>query len=354
MNHPHTKISIPAFLRRQWPFATLWVLFSLFENIATILLLLSIGPCLGLLQPGADGSKSRALQLIGIDAGHTASHFFLFFFGVLLAKLLCSIAGKWLGALLSERWHGSLQQQLFAAQAAAPHAVLLSRPVSEHLLPYTHDMKTLRRLLLKGWLGLVKDGLLLCMALGILFRLQALATAWLIAGLLLAGWLYRLTGMVLKNKIAEGRNNKAALLRFIGRRLQELITGNRGRNAVSRLHKRIAAQQDNARGRLAAHALLDALPPFLLYALLGLLLLGMVTRPDWRPADVLSYILLLLYILPTLRALVKVQQVWLTGTMALQSLQKRIQLLIAAETETGKNNFSENNVTSLHTTATDI
>jgi ABC-type bacteriocin/lantibiotic exporter with double-glycine peptidase domain len=342
------------FLQQEAVMGAAWIAAVLLQHIATIVLLLSIGRWFDLQYASAGSGKSRALELLGITVGQTTQHFFVFFFSVLLAMFALTMAGKWLGQALSARWHRLLQRKLLSLQVAAPQEVFAARPVHQHLFPYTHDMKTLRRLLLKGWLGFVKDVLLLMLALLLLFRLQATVTAWLCAGLAAVVLLYRLCSLVLRQHIADGRSQRSAMLRFISRSLHKMETESSSR-VLHGFDKRVARRQSAESRQQAALALLEALPPFLLYALLGMLLLGMTLIPAWQQTDVLSYVLLLLYLFPVLRGLVKVQQVWMTGGMALASLEKEISFFAGKQPGEKKDkHFPGKDVTSLGITATNL
>lgn len=332
--------SAGAFLRRHPAWSAGIISAGLVQHIAAILMLLSIGHYFGIVTGGSNG-KSRVLALLGIELNPGLAAFFWFFGAMLLLRFALGFAELWMKGVLTEYWILFLQSRLFTSQLQASDELFQSQTADRHIFPHSHDMKALRRYLLKGWLGPVRDGLLLLIACLVLFRLNATATAWLLGALALVALVYRATGMLSRKSNENWRRRKSELLRFIVKKMNTRPVETHdawAHSSLNRFERRIAAARQEAIGYHGWRALRESLPALLLYGLLGGLLYVTAAQPAWQQADTFSYVLLLIYLIPALRSLFKSQQARQQGRLAAQSYERSLGRLRAPEDKTGENN----------------
>lgn len=301
------------------------VIIGFVANYATLLLTLSIGNFFELVL-GAGGGKSQALNMLGPGVSRTVPAFFLFFFIVLLLKFLLGWMNQYVAGVLGSRFARELRDGLLHARIMNRHACHrnsghnnVGGPGEDRkvLMPFTTDMGQMHRLVTKGILGLVRDLLFVMMAFYVLYRLQArltlLAVAFLAVSYLLLRWHNRSS----ENTVRRKRKRSTALWSMAQHMLSQQGLPS---DAEMERFRDLSGKQALAQNQhLWKKSLLNALAPAMLYLLLGLIMMTIALgRTEMQPAaaDLVTFILLLITLFPTLRNILKVEQVWVQACIS--------------------------------------
>jgi ABC-type multidrug transport system fused ATPase/permease subunit len=316
------KLLMWPFLTRHWRGITGVVALGFVHSCCTLLIPLSIGRYMDLLFE-VETNKGKALALVGIRLPNSLMAFFIFFGLLLLAKLLTGWAGQYLANCHADRYVSQLRLQLFSRHLAARAAGDPVVPAA--LTAYSSDMQTQQRWLVKGVIGLAKNLLFLLVALYILFVLQPILSGIVLLLLPLVIWLHVILNQRLKPKFKQRRRRQAALFGFVSAQLLgETIPE---KNANGLLEQKSLQWQQAGKGYHKNASLLHYLPPLSLYLMLGLLLLVMALTPNGlllNSSDTLTYVLLLMMVMPAFRSIVGVQKTWMQAGVSAQKFLKNV------------------------------
>ena len=265
---------------------------------------------------GTGGGKTRALQLFGIHLPGDLWIFFSFFTAVLLAKFFSSWAYAYLASLFGESFVAMLRQRLFAYHVLQSMNGDSGNRVSM-LIPYGNDVKTMQQLLVKGVLGLIKDGLFLIMALYVLFSLQVILTLTVLVMIVLFYSVHRWYNLVHKPVFLEKRKRQSALLNYVSQ-----VLSNREQDMESQ-QKVFARKTGKLQFALSRYhikkSFLTALTPFMLYLLLAIIMIIItwgIGPGLLKPGEIITYILLLMTLFPTIRNIIRIEHIWVQGNLA--------------------------------------
>jgi ABC-type multidrug transport system fused ATPase/permease subunit len=297
---------------------------------------------------GAGGGKTKALQLLGIHLPGELPFFFAFFFAALLVKFFSSWSHTWLASMLGESFVASLRQRLFNYQVQQPVDNNSINRVSL-LIPFGNDLKTMQQLLVKGVLGLVKDGLFLIMALYVLFSLQPVLTLSVVAMIILFYSIHRWYNLVHKPLFAEKRKRQASLLNYVSK-----VINNR-EQSIEDSQKIVARKTARLQATLARYhsrkSFLTALTPFMLYLLLAVIMAIItwgIRAEQLHPGEIITYILLLMTLFPTIRNIIRVEYTWVQGNLAVRKfVRASVQTQMPGEKEAEMLKKTTNNSYSL-------
>jgi ABC-type multidrug transport system fused ATPase/permease subunit len=309
------KIWWPFVQQNKWWVAGIIVL-GFLASFVTLLLPLSIGKYMEIVFETETG-KTRALQLLGINLPGSIFVFFLFFSALLLVKFFCSWLQQYQAALLGESFVASLRYKLFTHQLTAKAETVPGKNDTASLLAYSNDAKLLQQLLVKGVIGFTKEVLFLLMALYVLFSLNSTLTmivAFLITDFyLIQRWYNRRQ----KNIFTEKRKRHGSLLNHVSK---TILTKELTKEDSLHLFSQKSAKLKNTLKKYHLQkSLLRALAPLLLYAMLAIIMAFIVwdiNNENFSASEVITYILLLMSIFPTIRNIIKVEQTWLHGRLS--------------------------------------
>ncbi|MCU0333443.1 MAG: hypothetical protein MUF62_00180 [Chitinophagaceae bacterium] len=280
-----------------WPFAwqhagrlTLILSTGLLANIGSVLLPLGIGEFLQLHYAQA-GAKGRILQLLGLPGASSMHQLLLAFAAVWCLRMLASWLEKWQKDWMGQLMLADLKQRL--QPAGSTRAARASQ----------RDLSPLRRLLFKGVLDAFKHLSFLLMLVAMLFRIQpALCLATL--GMCIAGALV---------SVGLARCQRSALQQY--RQLQ------RDAGSLDAGTQQALAYQRAGRLQAKWQALLKVHNAQWLYAMVGMLLL-LVWWLQWPvpAASLVTFYLLLLAAVPSLRGLLGLPAIWMKARLSAGAL----------------------------------
>lgn len=267
------------------------------HNVCTVLLLLSIGKYIEIAFNG-NGSKSRALQWVGIHLPNNLTVFFMFFFGVTIIKFTVAWIEKYLtknaSLLYIEEW-----RRLYFSHLLSNKELFTGRRFSKWLVWFSSDLKTLQRLAEKATIGFIKDGLFLMLCMYLLLRLSPLF-AIILTVITISGWfINRFYQKGFSTHLKSSRNAGAAITAHISKTFAaaeksfEQVDTEKQTAKLTTLQQQMIHKKKQHLLRTSAGG---AAVPLFMYTLLGIVMLVAASSAaiELSAADVLTFLLLLL------------------------------------------------------------
>lgn len=294
------------------------VLLGIAAGYFTLLLPLSIGKYLEILF-ASGGGKTRALQMLGIQLPNRLTIFFVFFMAVLAAQFLVSWAHRYWSAWLGERFVADLRSRLFQHQSE--QGIVLA--ASESLVVYASDAKHAYQWMVKGCIGFCKQVAFAAMGIYLLLSISWQITLVVLAASITFFYLYQLLHLRFEPWITSFYRRRKRWLHFVASALDTPDPAKATYRQYQRKYDRVleAADEGNLR-----KSLLQAAAPMLMYLLLAMVMLVIAVGGPWLALSgglVLTYMLLLMTVLPAMRSLIKVSQVWLQGEASVRKYQPK-------------------------------
>lgn len=308
-------------------------------SLLNVLLPLSIGKFYELLfQEGSTKGKLFDTLRIPVD---TISSFFSFFLLLIGLKSLFTYCEKLFTGIAGERFSRNLRELLFQTQLSHPLSVHERKPVGKYLLRYSGDLNFIQRFISKGVIQFSGDVVFLVTAFFVLYLINAPLTLMVLAGLLLAIIAIMLLNKSVKSATSKRRNQRSAMLGFVTTRLQAFSTiksFNREVPEVAQYNKLSGRMYELSIRYYRIYALVQAMLPLLFFGTLAVVLYFVATQLQAgsgviHHADVLSFILLLLYIQASIRRILSVNVVWQLGTVSFIKLLRIINLPVELRAE---------------------
>lgn len=304
-----------AFIKQHKKETVALLLSSLLASYFALIVPLSIGKYMEIVF-SAGGGKTKALELLGIDLPENLVSFFIFFFSLLLIRFLLSWLHQYQSACLGEGFVRQLRSQLFAVQLEERQQ--WQQLNASSILAYSSEAKNMQNWLVKGVIGLTKDLLFLAMALYVLYSLNAVLTVTVLLSVIVFYLIQRQYNHTHKNVWEEKRKRQGSLLNHVSKSLIEETTESGGDP-----QKKYSAKEAKLMTILRSYhfhkSFLRALTPFLLYLMLAIVMIILswdAAKSNLTAGDVLAYMLVLMNLFPTMRNIIKVEQIWLQGELA--------------------------------------
>jgi ABC-type multidrug transport system fused ATPase/permease subunit len=313
------------------------------HNACTVLLLLSIGKYIELAFNGS-GNKSRALHWAGIHLPDNITVFYAFFFSIILIKVLAAWAEKFYSKLAALTFTETVRAAFFR-HLLSNQSVFKSKPPSGHLVWFSSDLKALQRLAEKGFIGFVKDFLFISFCLFLLARLSIVFALILFciaaAGLLVNSF----SGRRSRPHLKTSRKTGADVLAHISKKLTKAETDFESLDALKEENRLWQVQSQMLRKKkewFLRTSAYSALAPFLMYSLLGgvMMLAANSSAIELSPADVLTFLLLLLNLFSPMGRIIRVSNILNPARLSLKKLNfmktDNLFKIRAVNIETGK------------------
>ncbi len=297
-------------------FALGWV-----ASITTFLIPLSLGAFFDI-HFQTQTNRGRLLSLIGLNL-KTLNDFFLYFFLIIVLKILFDFIEKKSIASIADKYVSKLSGQLFSKQVQWPHETFNQKPYGHYLLRYSGDLNSIRNLLVRGLHGGIKDLLFLTSGLGILFLLNSSSTFLLLGLIIICFPLIYWMDTFQKPYIKEIDNRKSTLLSFVTRsfsRHTQIKEDHLETETINEFKKRTKRLLKFRQTYSVIESARQSLVPGIGYIIVGILL-WKVSHDENKSisgGELLVYILVLMAVLPALRRLFKVSGIIQRGMISLQ------------------------------------
>lgn len=261
-------------------------------------------------------------QINGVDA------FFIFFALLIGLKFICSYFEKYFSGLTGELFVKTIREQLFNQQLITKLSNFHKKETGLYLLRYSGDLASIQNYLTKGIINFLND----CVFVLLAFIVFGLLDVKLACILLL---IYPLTFIViyllnqqLKQITRKRRNTRSVILSFVASRLNGILTLkilNRESIETEKYNKISEKLFGYGKKYYKLYALIYALLPFLLYSMLGLILIFAYKYANTNSVHIdisvlLVFIMLMINTLPVFKRLLRVNFVWQAGDVSFRKL----------------------------------
>lgn len=304
---------------------------SFAANLVTLLLPLVIVQTYSLLFE-FQSARGRLLKKSGISWDTSFFNWLIILSLLILIKSLLDFFRKQQQGALTEIFLHWLRQKLFSQQLRMDVRQYEERGVGRYLLRFSGDLSSVQQFLSKGILQFSADALLVVMGLGLLFWLDRwLGGLVLVASLLLGGAILIINRQIGKLE-TERRDQKSALLSFINLRLLNIASlkaFNKETPEINRFNRRAGKIQKLGFLYHRQAALLEALVPFAMYAILAVAFLCIYhwkqTGYEFSSDKIFAFVLILLTLRSTLSRTLRISLVWKKGNISLQKIAELLQ-----------------------------
>lgn len=293
--------------------------------LCNLVLLLSTG-CYFELLFHAGGSKSRALEWLGIPLPHQLSEFYLLFSITIIIKFLLGFVEKYTTGKAGLHFAAKARADYFQYLLYNTDEVVQKTPARK-LVWFSSDLKSIQRFMEKGIIGFTRDMTYFFCCVYLLLCFHILLGLIITAAVPLLWYISKNGHRKLKASVKAGRDGYAGLVSFISRRLHN-INGQQTQQKTFQTTRRFSERQAKVIALqnkvLAGKAVIAALIPLILFALFVLLLYIMAAPGmiNISSADAIGFILLLLNLFSVIRRMVKIESILLPGRLSLEKMEK--------------------------------
>ncbi len=303
------------------------LLTGLCYNILTIMIPISIGKFYEL-SFGFSSHRLAAFKFIPFMDAPDFRSFLIFFFSLVLLRLLFEYLNRYGIALVGERFSKTLREQLFKNQLQISMGVYDSKGIGKYLLRYSGDLKSIQNYMKNGLIRFAQDIVLLCivvLAIGYFDMYLGL----MIAGcILVSSALLWILNRTLYKASLDRRNSRSGMLSFVNTRLRGIIAlkaFNKYQPEEKRYQKRSDDLYDIGKRYAKIVALLQAIIPAITYGMLGIIMFYVFSsargiHDSLGGSSLLVLILLIISILPVLRRSLRVSIIWKLGDISFSKL----------------------------------
>ena len=351
----HSKYTIlKSFAVENKGIITVAFIFGLLSIGCTVLIPLFIGEFFQL----ALQTNSARGHLFENIFGHisTINYFFILFSGLLIFRFGFNFLEKYFTGISGEAFSNYLRKQLFHKQIRTDLLMFETRDTGSYLLRYSGDMKASQDYLTKGVIQFLYDCFFMVAAIALLMVLQWQLTLFLFGALPLLFFINYMLNNKMRSITQKRRNLRSRNLAFVTARLKAISTiklFNRETIETDKYNSRSERLYQVGKKYHLLSALMQALYPLLLYGTLVLMLWYAYfeftkTKGSLDGPALITFIMLVLSIIPVYKRILKVNMVWISGNV---SFSKLLGILNAEEennTSVGDVNISSGNIRFSH------
>ncbi|MFM1746332.1 MAG: hypothetical protein RLZZ630_2269 [Bacteroidota bacterium] len=311
------------FIRKNQFRILLGILVALAGSFITVLLPLSLGNLQSIGDSG-EGAKSRLLESLGLRV-HEMDSFFVLFLALVVIRFLAGGMEYFLSSRIGAAWTRSLRDYLFERQIAQSPEQFRKKDSGYYLLRFSGDMGTAKSLISKGIIKASADAGLILFTL-LVFLMMDVWLAFTVAIILGLGVPLGilLGGETNRRKTAAG-NSKSLLIKTVSEAYARFITI-KALNFENKEKKRFMEISEEVQQKENQTSMVDSVEKsfsetyfFLLIAIVVFFLFGN-NESALDQADLLTVILLLLYVRGPIRRLLTLPKIWKNGTVSLEKI----------------------------------
>ncbi len=323
----HTKKSeILSFLKNNRHVVFGSFIFGFLSILSTILIPVFLGKFYQL----ALHTRSTRGKIFDKIFGHinNIEEYFLFFALLIALKLIFDYFQKYYSGICGELFSKEIREKLFAKQLITPLDIHQRKETGMYLLRYSGDLSSVQNYFTKGIIAFLNDCLFLVTAIAIFALINLELTCIVLISFPLIFFSILRLNKKLKKLTKKRRNMRSGNLAFVSSRLNALLTVkifNRETTESEKFEKRSQELYNIGKRYYKWYSLINALLPFMLYVMLGVLLLF-----AWQINDlgsvaidgsvILIFIMLMVNAIPVLKRILRVNLVWQAGDISFRKL----------------------------------
>ena len=307
------------------------VIFTFFTglcyNILTIMIPISIGKFYEL-SFGFSSHRLAAFKFIPFMDAPNFKSFLIFFFSLVLLRLLFEYLNRYGISLIGESFSKQLREQLFSNQLQISMEVYDSKGIGKYLLRYSGDLKSIQNYIKNGVIRFLQDVFLLAIVIIIIGCFDVYLALIITACILISSVILWILNKALYKVSLARRNSRSGMLSFVNTRLRGILTlkaFNKYQPEEKRYKKRSDTLYNIGKRYAKIVSLIQAIIPAITYGMLGIIMLYVFIsskNPDTSlgGSSLLILILLIISILPVLRRSLRVSIVWKLGNISFSKL----------------------------------
>lgn len=315
---------LPEFIRKHQTRILFAILAALAGSFITVLLPLSLGN-LQAIGDAVDGTKSRLLVVLGLRV-HSVEGFFMLFLFLVVLRFVSGGMEYYLSSRIGSAWTQTLRDQLFESQIAQSLEQFRKKDAGYYLLRYSGDMGTARNMIGKGMIKASADAGLILFTLVVFLMMDPWLAVTVSIMLLLGTPLAVLLGREVNRRKTDAGNSKSLLIKTVSEVYSRFITI-KALNFENKEKSRFRRISDKVLERENGSAMVDAIEKsfsetyfFVLIAIVVFFFFGNSKTAIDR-AELLTVILLLLYVRGPIRRLLSLPRVWKNGFASLEKIR---------------------------------
>lgn len=276
-----------------------------------------------------NSNKSSILESIGIHIADLNTFYTLF--GIIaFSRLMLGITERLAGSYIEDKLSRYYRENLFEAQISQLPNSFYSKSTSHYMVKYSGELSGIQNLLTKGIIKSTSDIIVLVFAFLLFGRINGDLTAVLAISCVALALIITLLSVYIGRASEAKKNQKLKLIVFIESRLNAWLTikaFNRKTRELNSLRRREQSLNKTAFNFNILGALQHGLLSFGIYAIIGFILYSSVTQKEQQSAsEVITFILLLLYLQSPLKRLLRVPSVLAVGKSSLISIHGLLNL----------------------------
>lgn len=314
-----------SFIQRRKKQSLLIVFFGLLTQALTLMIPVSVGRYYQLAFDFS-GSRTQLLSFIPEGWWHSIPTFLLFFSALIVLRYGCFVIYQYLLKRDGELFLRRIRNDLFAHQLSVHYAVYQEKGIGKYLLRYSGDLNSLKNLYVKGSLSIVPDVSIVVVALAWFFVLSPMGAMMIVLGVVSAFWVVRWFNLRIETQSMQKRDRTAGQLSLVSRTLNAILTVsmmNKQATEAKKYRRRSRAIMDSANRYHRWFVLNNGFIAFLQYGLLVAILWVFYQSPSpvMDGANLTSFILLYITVLPIISRLFRLPTVFHLGKISVNKLR---------------------------------
>lgn len=322
---------VRTFLYKRKSISILVMLLGVVSQIVTIIIPVSIGKYY---QLAFDFSarRMRFLSFIPDEVWNTIPKFLTVFFSLIVVRFILFFAYKFFLKKESEIFIKQIKDTLFTHQMYVDNSIYKEKGVGKYLLRYSGDITSLKNLYLKGGISVLVDGFVIITALSWLAYLSWLGALVVLLGAILGYIFVFFCNKKIEAYSIQKRNKTSGQLSFVSRALhaiQSVVLLSKQEIEIKKYRKKSNNIKNAAISLNTWRVINTGFISFLQYAILTLVLLVLYRTSnsnDLGGANLISFILLYITILPIIRRFFALETVYKMGNISVEKLQNILTL----------------------------
>ncbi len=313
------------FLFKNKLFCLTFIGVGLFNNIANLLIPLSVGRFYELMYNG-HSNKGFILDSLGLNFGKNFISFMLCFLFLIIIKGFFEFANGLFRDKIEEKFIADIRLSAFQQQIDSQFESHQSKATAKYLGKFSSDFSSIKRGLSVGILIFGADVLFSIFAILFLIKINLILTLVLVWGLILHLLLMSFMESKRKQLLIEKQNTKASYVNFISERFHTFSSikiFERSRIEKKRFEKKAVSLRDSTLNYSFVRSLENALIPTGIYLIICFLLFNIFKfsdshNPDFSGVNSIAFILLIFSIRSILKRFLKVRIHWENAEFSIQ------------------------------------
>lgn len=317
---------VKTFIYKRKSTSVLVVLLGIVCQILTITIPVSIGKYYQLAF-NFNARRMRFLNFVPDNWWNTIPKFLIVFLLLIIARFIFFFAYQFLLTREAETFIKQVKDKLFSHQMYIDNQIYKEKGTGKYLLRYSGDINSLKRLYLKGGVSIIVDGFIIILSLTWLAYLSKLGALIILTGAIIGYFFVHFCNKKIEQFSIEKRNRTSGQLAFVSRTLQaflSVIIFEKQKIKIKKYKKKSENIKQAAVLFNTWQVINKGFISFLQYGILTLVLYILyrtTSSEKLNGANLISFILLYITILPVIRRFFALETVYKMGKISVEKLQ---------------------------------